>query len=298
MLFLPRNYISIVSTNGLNGFSANQFDFLDKYIVRKKQTGQEFPLKDLLAKEVEFSETGILSAYSNAIISPHIIEVSPGVIKKIDLVDLKEQHSIPSYYKPFAMDLPTAIMGDMSINEHCFPNIFMFEKDFILIGANAHSNAPKDSELPLATTIYFYDEQNEAWKEVLYKSLQEFSQKNYNIALVLLFSAIDILTKNLLPGIKISRIDNRLKMLRSKITETDTSISDFKKSIKRFDKKVTTPRNSFEHEHRQVSLQVMKDAYLATFHIIWILSQMSCEEVKGNKISVLKRLLIKISSIF
>ena len=268
LIFIPRISIPFVRDGaGMNVYTEKNFRIHDdnQVIVNLPHLGihdGEYSLRDLLEKAIQFGPNGILQAYSNASASLRVKFIS-GVISRIDVVTLRASLGIANNHIPFAIDLPTAIMGDTSQGEHAFPNVFHFEKDLILIGSNSHPNHPKNKSFELMVTIYFYIDRNLPWQEVLYKSLYEFSRKNYNISLVLLFSSLEICTNSLYSEceFKPPKIWERLKDLCS------GNIS------KKFDKKIAKVRNAFEHEHQTVTPDEIKKAYECAFNILWELSK-------------------------
>ncbi|MES2676710.1 MAG: hypothetical protein V4612_00140 [Pseudomonadota bacterium] len=284
MIFLPleeRTSIPIPNPNGgINRFPLSKFILLDKNRI-KAPSGDVFEIKDLLKKQIEVSEIdGVLTTFSNAALGVSL-KLEPGIITRIDAADLQDQVSIPKSYKFFAVSfLAKTINGDPKKLEHYIP---FFENcdGTLLFTRSSHPTSPKDFiGAGCFVTAYFHKPHNEAWKEVLYKSLYELSQKNFNISLVLLFSAIDILTKNLLKSFdlydnkKHGKIIYRLSEISGTLeSQNIIDATSFEKFKTEFDKKVTKPRNNFEHEHELVSYKTIIEAYLAAFDIIWYLDQ-------------------------
>lgn len=277
MIFFPRSHVGICHEGGRTSYPINNFEILDNFIIVDKKSGQSYSLYSLLREEIACSEQGIFSAFSNAMAFKEL-QLKAGYIERVSLAEIKSSYHIPETFIGFIVKLPTAIMGNQEKSEHCFPSIFQLKDDWLLISAVSHNTAPRDTIFPLWVNIYFHKEITDAWQEVLYKSLFELSQKDFNISLLLLFSAIDILTRNLCEKYTLnqnSRIDARLKEL-SHIIENKTILkaAEFCKFKKKFDKKVTTPRNDFEHAHKVITYQEIQDAYLATFDVLWYLSRL------------------------
>ena len=199
MIFLPKNYFSIVRETGKTTYPSSKFKSVGKYEIVDIESESQYHIKELIEKEIEFSNGGILAAFSNAQILQHTVHLESGLIERINLSGLKNTYGISESYKLFAVgNMPALVHGNINRLEHLIPSVFMITDDYLLIGAFSHPTSPKNFNSSISLSFYFHKPHDESWKEVLYKSLYEFSQKNFNIALVLLFSSIDILTKILL----------------------------------------------------------------------------------------------------
>lgn len=264
-IFLNRNRVPFLNPEGgLNRINiteceSDELGRLQHPIIK----GGYKNLRDLLREALTFSDESVLDIYSSDAITFFDVEFAPGVISRIDFLEYKLRGIISSQSVPFAVCKPDAIMGDVFNGEHCFPNTFKIEDDYILMGSNAHPNHPRDKKLKSHITIYFCLKTNNMWQSVLYDSLSEFSERNYRMAVVLLFSAIDICTQCLVKD-EINKVGERLLNLKVK-----------PRIKKKFEKKIAEVRRDVIHDYAPVSAEDARLAYVTAFDVLWELSEIS-----------------------
>lgn len=270
-IFSYKNWVPVVGHNGADGiirFGESEFFQTNDRTVKLK-TGEEHDLVELLTKEIDFSWDGPLHAYAN-FTSTLFVEIQLGIEKYIRIEELIKILGLPDDYVPFAFKFPAGLFSDDGLH----PVRARYINDVLHVVSSAQISEALLKIHTIFIEVYAYKNLDKAWQYVLYESLRAYSDKEHRLALVLLVSSMDILTKDMLFNEHKPKIRQRFRQI-SNLADNPQIRKELKKLAKRYETYVQKIRNSFEHDNSPIDINSLQLAYGHCFEIFWLLSELT-----------------------
>ena len=294
-LFHPMWLARSAPDGGVTQHLLTEFDEVRPGWFMRRADGQTVGVYESTKVLLEHGFVGsILSAFSNYW-RIHFIDVSVGAVVNEDL-------ALPDGYSVFCVDLPNAVMGDLSKGEHFFPYALAVQDGTLAIGTTAHQvvrrsdgseiAGPLAARMTLTATVYARDARMEpGWLSLFYESLADLNGCRRTEAVFKLAVAMELwcqgtlevfLGRQALPpkfGKAIKRTSRNWDDLIMLMHELGGSLGlDQEKhklsqeSIRLFRENVRNPRNRFSHAQQDaLGPAEAKEAYKAALDVLWTL---------------------------
>lgn len=268
MRFFPRTSFSVIRESGMNSYAISDFSDIkqDGFILTR--TGEHFDFLEQLKKCCLFGSTGVLSAFSNAVLYESIT-LPIGRIQILALADKFSPEIIQHGLEIIGTPMFAAVPGDVGKYECVFPYIQHQSATQVNIAATAFPECPPNFSPQIVTNIYFAFTSDDHAVQLLYKSLLEFSKNRANFAIVLLYAAIETATFHL-TGEESGKITGRLHDFSKKIENADGNASRVLKRLKKqIERRIIVQRGVFAHKGRNVTQNDLLPSYETAVEFFW-----------------------------
>jgi|LGOV01.1.fsa_nt_gb hypothetical protein len=255
----------------MNSYPISDFSDIGQNKFTLTRTGERFIFLEQLKKCCLFGSTGVLTAFSNAVL--HVDTPLPiGRIQILNFADKFSPEIIERGLEIIGTPLYAAVNGNVDKGECVFPDIQHQSATQINIAATAFPHCPPDFAPQINTDIYFAFRSADHAIQLLHKSLLELSKNRANFAIVLLYTAIEAATYRL-TGDDSGKVSGRLYTFSKKVENIDNnSARTLRRLKKQIERRIVEQRGIFAHKGQDVTQTDLLPSYETAVEFFWYYS--------------------------
>jgi len=249
---------------GYNSFPISDFCNFDENSCTQTATGYQYIFLDEFKKACLFDREFVIQAFSNV----ELFALIPYRIGRITPVTIPEDYE----YSIIGAPKFVQIQGNYEKNECVFP-YYQYKSDRILnFTCSTFDNCPEDFNPVIPTRIFLAYKSSDLAESILHDSLWEFSQQNLKIAIVLLYSSIELgvmtLAEKTENSYKDERISSKIHLIQKEIKDEDIKkwLRKIKKPIK---KNIIDLRGQVAHLGESINEKDLLKSYATALEFFW-----------------------------